>query len=183
MVWVLSLYIISMLFIIFFIRVYRGNSSHVHHMVMTMSLSMTFGFTLGIIIGIQFQGYFFFSTLSSIIFTGLIGAFIGYFFSPLASVEGIFNGAMAGMMGTMIAEMLTITYGQKLLFVSFLFIILSITFCLRCFIITYNSRDKRMFSLLYVCTCLWILLVFLTFLPLELKDKNPSPLNHVSENK
>ncbi len=152
-------------------------------MVMTMSLSMTFGFTLGIIIGIQFQGNLFFSTVSSITLTGLIGAFIGYFFSPLASIEGVFNGAMAGMMGTMISEMLSPAEGQKLLFISFLFIILSITFCLRYFIITQEPQNKRMFSFLYAGTCVWILIVFLTFLPIDFEDKSHYPSNHASENK
>ncbi|MBU9723771.1 MULTISPECIES: hypothetical protein [Bacillaceae] len=86
----------------------KSERTRMEKMMLAMGASMLICFTVGIYVGGLFQGVFFSSIVLSIFISVFFGLFIGIPHGPLATVEGVFTGAMAGLMGAMTAEMLSI---------------------------------------------------------------------------
>ncbi|SDJ15423.1 hypothetical protein [Natribacillus halophilus] len=148
-------------FIYFFTR-YKGN--HMVNMTMTMALAMAFGLSLGFFFGIVFHGHLLYSTLGSITFAGITGFILGIRLHVLASIEGLFSDLMAGRMGAMIVEMLTISEGAVLLLISLLLLIGTTMFCMRHVLQeTLPIIVQKYDYLLLVVTCLIMLLTFWTY--------------------
>ncbi len=73
-----------------------------------MALAMLYGLTTGIYAGGLFHGLFFYSLAVALASGVILGVVLGWPLHRMAMVEGGFSGGMAGMMGAMTAEMLTI---------------------------------------------------------------------------
>lgn len=93
----------------------------------------------------------------------------------LASIEGLFSGIMAGMMGTMVIEMLTISEGAALLLISLLLLMGTTMFCIRHVLQeTFSTFIQKYDYVLLVATCMLMLLTFWTF-PFSSMENQPSP--------
>lgn len=96
--------------ILYYLGVFRKGKDRtkMEKMMLAMGASMLVGFSIGVYFGGLFHGTFFSSLLISVIVTSVIGIIIGVPHGKLCTIEGLFTGGMAGLMGAMTAEMLSI---------------------------------------------------------------------------
>ncbi|MFA9556621.1 hypothetical protein ACERII_04835 [Evansella sp. AB-rgal1] len=118
----------SLLFIIPLLLYYIGmknsnkDRTKMEKMMLAMGGSMLVGFTLGLFIGGIFHGSFLTSLILSVILSTVVGIYIGIPHGNIEIVEGLFTGGMAGLMGAMTAEMLSIPELRIVLLLFFLLI-------------------------------------------------------------
>jgi hypothetical protein len=141
---------------------YRGG--FMTGMMMTMSLGMVFGLAAGSFVGLALHGELLLSTLIGMLASSIIGFICGLYHHHLAGVEGLFSGLMAGMMGAMVTEMLSIAEAAVFLFICIMLLTCTIMFCIRHILLhTWSALLKKYDYLLLCCVCLVLLTAFLTF--------------------
>ncbi len=133
-------------------------------MMITMALSMVFGLAIGVFTGVVHHGNLLLSTLLSMGIAGIVGGSLGLRLHPLAGVEGFFTAVMAGMMGAMIVEMLTVQEGNILLLISLFLLTGTTMFCVRHMLYQAFEHVIRKYDLLLlIATCCLFLITLWTF--------------------
>lgn len=94
-------------------------------MIISMTVGMTASLTAGTLLGVIFKNELAVSTIAAILFSLIVGFFIGKPISLLAMAEGMMAGIMGGMMGAMLGEMLPADQSKMMLiFMDCLFILI-----------------------------------------------------------
>ncbi|MDQ0256106.1 hypothetical protein J2S74_003505 [Evansella vedderi] len=140
------------------------NRTKMEKMMLAMGGSMLVGFTIGIYFGGLLHGAFFSSLLISIIVTSVIGILIGLPHGNLATIEGLFTGGMAGLMGAMTAEMLSIPEVRILLLLLLLLMGLGAFWSLHFWKKGESVVRKSLTFLVHFSTMCYLLLVTFIFI-------------------
>ncbi|SDZ12465.1 hypothetical protein SAMN05421736_106168 [Evansella caseinilytica] len=148
-------------------------------MTLAMGGSMLVGMTIGLFIGGLFHGSFFSSLLLSVFATAVVGLIIGKPHGIIESVEGLFTGGMAGLMGTMTAEMLSIPELRILLLLFFLLMGLGAFWSLQFW---RKSPEKQPFKsvLIHGMTMIYLLFTTCLFIWIPPFEEQPSQHEHYS---
>ncbi|WP_096186776.1 hypothetical protein [Evansella halocellulosilytica] len=102
----IMLFLVPLVLYIYAVRRSGNTRTKMEKMMISMGGSMLFGFTIGLYVGGVFHGNFFITVTVATIVSVFAGMVIGAPQGSLGLIEGIFSGAMAGLMGAMTAEML-----------------------------------------------------------------------------
>ncbi|WP_026688756.1 hypothetical protein [Alteribacter aurantiacus] len=89
---------------------YGDALSLMEQMMNVMAIAMLVGVATGFYFGGLFHGTFTHSLVASVVVAAILGMILGFPFKGLPVIEGLFSGAMAGMMGAMTAEMLPLSF-------------------------------------------------------------------------
>lgn len=145
-------------------RFHLHQENQMDQMMLTMALSMVFGLSIGLLSGLIFYGNLYESTIYGATGAALLAIIFRFRMPYYTIMEGIFSGIMAGMMGAMLAEMLTISQGHRLLFVACMLTSVTSTLYIS-FSLTKSNRSSTQtnHSLLFILTCIWMLLALSTF--------------------
>ncbi|MEC5424573.1 hypothetical protein QGM71_13815 [Virgibacillus sp. C22-A2] len=105
MILIVSIGLVQMITIIFFITYYRKWVPRMNGMMVSMALGMTAGILFGTILGAILHGDLVTSTIYSILIGVVIGFIAGLPLGLLAILDGVLAGLMGGMMGAMLGDM------------------------------------------------------------------------------
>ncbi|WP_088036228.1 hypothetical protein [Evansella clarkii] len=163
----ISLLIIPLIFYFAGVRNGQSGRSKMEKMMLTMGGAMLLGFTSGIYIA-GIASSFFTAVVFSIFLTAIAGILLGLPHGGAAVAEGMFTGAMAGLMGAMTADMLSLPEKRVLLLLFLLLASLGGFWVLKYWKIRseFSNKSKTIiFNIFTFCYLLFVAYIFIIHPP------------------
>ncbi|MDG5787972.1 hypothetical protein QA612_10775 [Evansella sp. AB-P1] len=150
-------------------------------MMLTMGASMLVGLTFGLFIGAIYHGAYFNSFIISLIVTTIVGFLIGLPHGKITVIEGVFSGGMAGIMGAMTAEMLSVPEIRTIMLLLILLMSLGGFWCMHFWKNGFLYNKTYKVFIFHIATILYLLFItylFIMYPPFQ--QGNEAPHVHTS---